>query len=82
MTTRDRLVALITGWDLGFDGPLLEDTHLITSGMLDSQALYNLMLWIEEQIGSPVDPTSFDVVEAWDTIADVAAFVEQRRQAG
>lgn len=80
--TRNRLVALIAGWDLEFDGPLLDDTPLITSGMLDSQALYNLMLWIEEQIGSPVDPTAFDVVEAWDTIADVVAFVEQRRQAG
>ena len=80
--TRDRVVALIAGWDLEFDAPLLDDTPLITSGMLDSQALYNLMLWIEEQIGSPVDPTSFDVVEAWDTIADVVAFVERRRQAG
>ena len=81
MTVRDRLLALIESWDLPFEGPVLEDTPLITSGMLDSQALFNLMLWIEEQIGSTVDPTAVDVAEAWNTVADVVTFIEQRRRA-
>lgn len=80
MTLREQLVELIRSWDLEIDGHLQDDTPLITSGMFDSQALFNLLLWIEEQIGCPIDPASLDLVDEWDTIADVVGFIERRRR--
>ncbi len=79
MTLRDQLVALIRGLDVELDGELRDGTSLIRSGVFDSLALFNLVLWVEKQIGSPVDPTSFDLIEEWDTIADVVSFIESRR---
>lgn len=79
MTLRDELAAAIRSWDLEIPGDLRDGDPLITSGMFDSQAVFNLMLWVEAQTGSTIDPTSFDLIEAWNTIADVVAFVERRR---
>lgn len=76
----DQLVALIRSWNLELNRDLREDTPLITSGMFDSVALFNLVLWVEEQIGSTIDPTSVDLIEEWNTIADVMAFIERRRR--
>lgn len=80
MSLRDQLLELIRGWDLEIQGDLRDDTTLIASGMFDSQALFNLVLWVEEQIGCTIDPTSFDLIEEWNTIADVVRFVERRRR--
>ena len=79
MTLRDELVAAIRSWDLEIPANLRDGDRLITSGIFDSQAVFNLVLWVEAQTGSTIDPTSFDIVEAWNTIADVIAFVERRR---
>jgi acyl carrier protein len=80
VTLRQQLVELIRSWDLDLDGDVGDDTTLITSGVFDSQALFNLALWVEEQIGSPVDPASFDMVEEWNTIAGVVHYVERRQR--
>lgn len=74
---RDDLLALLDSWDLELSEPLKDDTSLIKSGIFDSLALWNLLLWVEEQIGRPVDPTSIDLVEEWDTVADVIRFLER-----
>lgn len=79
MSLRDQLVAAIHGWDVGLAGDLGDDVSLIRSGILDSVALFNLVLWVERQIGRPVDPTSFDLVNEWDTVDGVLRFIEQRR---
>ena len=79
MTLRDELLRLIGSWDLEFDGNLREDTPLITSGILDSLALFNLSAWVEDQCGGAIDPATFDVVGEWNTVAAVVAFVERRR---
>ena len=76
---RDRLVALIRSWNLELNEDLRDDTPLITSGVFDSTALFNLVLWVEQQIGSTIDPTSFDLIEEWNTIADVVSFIERKR---
>lgn len=81
VTLRDELRQLIRSWDLEVDAALRDDTPLITSGVFDSLALFNLVAWIEEQCGCPIDPATFDVVGEWNTIADVVAFVERRRGA-
>ena len=80
MDVRDQLRIGIRSWSSEINGNLRNDTPLISSGLLDSTALFNLMLWVEEQIGCQVDPTDLDVVEAWDTIDNVAAFVERNRR--
>ena len=79
MTLRDELLRVIGSWGLEFDGGLRDDTPLITSGLLDSLALFNLAAWVEDQCGGAIDPATFDVVGEWNTVADVVAFVERRR---
>jgi acyl carrier protein len=80
VTLREQLVQLIQSWNLEIGGHLRDDTALITSGVFDSQALFNLMLWIEEQIGRPIDPASLDLVGEWNTIGDVVGFIERMRR--
>lgn len=58
------------------------DTSLIRSGLLDSLGLMNLALRIEEEIGRGLDPTSVDLVRAWDTVAAIDAFIEAQRRFG
>jgi len=55
------------------------ETSLVRSGILDSLALFRLILWIEEQVGKPVDPTTIDLASELDTIHDVVRFVERNR---
>jgi acyl carrier protein len=51
----------------------------VRSGIIDSLALYQLILWIEEQVGKPVDPTKFDLADELDTVTSIANFVEKNR---
>lgn len=79
MTLRDQLAEQLRSWGFPTEADLRDDTVLITSGMLDSQGLFNLVLWVEAQIGGTIDPSSFDLVLAWNTVGDVVDFVERRR---
>ena len=79
---REELVALVRSWDLELGEAVRDDTSLIKSGVFDSLALWNLLLWVEKQIGRPVDPTSFDLIEEWDTVADVVRFLERQPATG
>ena len=80
MSLRDRLVAFIKGQDLDPGFQFKEDTSLIQSGVLDSLALFNLALWIEQQIDPQVDLTAFDLAKQWDTMADILRFIERHRR--
>ena len=53
-------------------------TLLFADGRLDSLALFNLVLWIEERTGQPVDPTAVDVAQEWASVRDILAFVAAR----
>jgi acyl carrier protein len=79
---RDELLALIGSWDVPLETELAHDTPLIGSGVFDSMALFNLLHWVEERVGAPVDPTAFDLVAEWDTVDLVVRFVEARRAEG
>jgi acyl carrier protein len=79
MTVREELVALIRTWNVDLGADIHDDTPLITSGVLDSLALWNLVLWVEQQIGAALDPASLDLVAEWDTVASLVRFVERRR---
>lgn len=62
-----------TGWRDGVDAPLFGE------GRLDSLALVQLVVWVEEQIGARIDPARFDLPGEWATVAGVAAFVTRHR---
>ncbi len=74
---RDDLLAFLT--DQGVELGLADDAEpLIESGRLDSLGLFNLVLWIEERTGMPIDPTAFDVAQEWASVRDIVAFVRAR----
>ena len=74
---RDDLLAFLT--DQGVELGLADDAEpLIESGRLDSLGLFNLVLWIEERTGMPIDPTAFDVAREWASVRDIVAFVRAR----
>lgn len=79
MDLRDRLKTEMQSWSPQLRGNVRNNTPLISSGILDSTALFSLLLWIEDQTGCPIDPMSLEVVDEWDTINDIAAFVERKR---
>ena len=74
------LRALLESWDLDLDGELRDDTSLIRSGLLDSMALFQLILWLEKQIGTNVNPAEHDLIAEWDTIEDVLRFIDRHRE--
>lgn len=79
MSTRDHLIALVESWNLAMPPNWDGESSLVRSGILDSLALFRLILWIEEQVGKPVDPTTIDLASELDTIHDVVRFVERNR---
>jgi acyl carrier protein len=79
---RTRVIALIEATDVKLDGGLRDATPLINSGRLDSQALFNLALFIEKEIGRPIDVSTFDLAKEWNTIDDIVNFIVGRRVAG
>jgi acyl carrier protein len=75
---RADLLAALEAW--GLDPADLRDDHqpLISGGLLDSMALFNLSMWLEERLGEPIDPSGFDVLSAWDSVAAILAFLRER----
>jgi acyl carrier protein len=82
MTVRDEPIDFIRRCGLEGLGEINGDTALIASGVLDSLALFNLVMWVEERIGVPLDPTTVDLSAEWATVDELAHFVETRRGAG
>jgi GNAT superfamily N-acetyltransferase/acyl carrier protein len=72
---RSELIAALSDWGVAPDTLRDGRRSLIRTGALDSVALFNLSVWIEEKLGRRVDPTSFDVVEAWDSADAIMAFL-------
>ena len=79
MSPQDELFALIESWDVRLEGELKADTPLIASGVFDSLALFNLVFWVEQKIGSPIDPTALDLATEWATVNDILRFIERQR---
>lgn len=52
------------------------DSPLISSGRLDSVALYGLSIWVESELGRPVDPARIDLPKRWDSIRAILEFLE------
>lgn len=78
MSLPEELASALRGWNAWRPGEG-DDQALISSGRLDSSALFELSLWIEERIGRPLDPSTFSVARDWDTPARILAFIERVR---
>ena len=78
VSLRDELLEFLA--DHGIDVPAEDgDTApLFESGLLDSLALFNLVLWIEERTGATIDPTALDLAIEWSCVRDIVAFVNAR----
>ena len=57
------------------------DTPMFATGLFDSLALMELVVWVEKEIGAPIDPSGFDMQVEWATVADLARFIERARAA-
>jgi len=75
---RDDLLAFLT--DQGVELGDHDAEPLFESGRLDSLALFNLVLWIEDRTGVPIDPTAFDLAQEWASVRDIVAFVLARER--
>ena len=73
MAQREDLLRTIAARNLPVS--VADDTPLIRSGLLDSLALFNLVLWVEEQTGQPLDPTTVDIRHDLDCVASILRFV-------
>jgi acyl carrier protein len=79
---REQLRALIDELARPDGEPIDDDAPLISSGRLESIALLNVALWVEEQIDAAVEITSFDLAAEWDSVAQILEFVEKHRPQG
>jgi len=59
--------------------PVTDDTLLIQAGVIDSVALFNLILWIEERTGQPIDPTKLDIRNEFKSVTSILRLVARLR---
>jgi acyl carrier protein len=76
----DELRLLFENWGLELPADFNDETSLITSGLFDSLALFNLILWIEKKVGHSVDPTRIDLIKEWDSIGNITMYVLRARE--
>jgi len=81
MSPHDDLMAAMATWSPALTQDVGRDTPLLTSGRLDSAAVFQLVLWLEQRIGHPIDVTRIDMPARWDTVDDIVAFMEAERRA-
>ena len=77
---RAELIALLSETVPDIDDTLGANEPLVSSGRVNSLALFRLALWIEEQTSQPIDFTRIDIGEAWDTTDRILDFLERIRE--
>jgi acyl carrier protein len=80
MALRDDILEVLRRGHARIPDDIDDDTSLIRSGLVDSTALFDLALWIEERVVSGLDLATFDLAEEWDTLGKLLAFID--RQSG
>jgi acyl carrier protein len=80
MSPHDDLIAAFATWSPALAENVARDTPLLTSGRLDSMAVFQLLLWIEARVGHAIDVTAIDMPAQWNTVNDIMAFVEMERR--
>lgn len=77
MPTRAELLAALEQAGVDLPADFDDQTPLISSGLLDSTALFELALWVEDHVAPGLDLAAFDLNEEWDTVAKLLAFIER-----
>ncbi len=78
MSLRDEILEVLQRGHARIPDDLDDDTSLIRSGLIDSTALFDLALWIEERAVPGLDLTSFDLAQEWDTLRGLLAFIDRQ----
>ncbi len=78
VSLRDDLLAFLADQGVELPEDVCDAVRLFECELLDSLALFNLVLWIEERTGAPIDPTTFDLAQEWASVSDIVAFVDAR----
>lgn len=73
-------MAAFATWSPSLSENVARDTPLLTSGRLDSVAVFQLLMWIEARVGHAIDVTAIDMPAQWNTVNDIIAFVEKERR--
>jgi hypothetical protein len=76
-TLRSELRSVLRSAGVDVDDSFEDSRSLIQAGLLDSVALFELVLWMEAKIGHAVDPQSTDIAHEWDSIAHILRYVER-----
>ena len=83
MASRERLQSFIQELlELAGNGSVSElepGTSLLVSGLLDSNSVLELAVWIEEEVGHELDLEGIGFREEWDSIDAILAFIERNR---
>lgn len=83
MTSRGALRQRLMGFLIDSGRVTQEDldanSPLITSELIDSVTLFELAIWVEDQIGRPLDLTQLALPDGWDTVDRIIAFIEQKQ---
>jgi acyl carrier protein len=79
MSPHDDLIAAFATWSPALSQDVARDTPLLTSGRLDSTAVFQLLLWIEARVGHAIDVTAIDMPVEWDTVDSIIAFIDRER---
>ena len=74
---RTALIAFLKSKDVLLPEGWNDDTSLIRSGILDSLALLELIIWLEQRLGRPVGPTEIELADELDTVRDILRFLER-----
>ena len=79
---RPALIGFLEGRNLLLPPDWNDATSLIHSGILDSVALLELIVWLEQQLGHSIDPASLELAEELNTVGNILRFLEQQRANG
>jgi acyl carrier protein len=79
---REKLFRVIHGSQGETIGELTETTSLIRSGLVDSTRLLELALFVEQEIGRPLDLSTVDLEREWDTVGAILRFIEMVQAGG
>jgi len=80
VSPHDDLIAAFATWSPSLAENVARDTALLSSGRLDSMAVFQLLMWIEARVGHAIDVTAIDMPAQWNTVNDIIAFVEKERR--
>ena len=81
MALHEELLSAFATWSPSLAHDVARETPLLTSGRLDSVALFQLLLWIEGKIGRPIDVTAVDMPAQWNTVDMIVSYVERENRA-